>query len=356
MVSEALPQRREGGRIAVPEAPPRQPHVPVRQVVHELGDRPPGEGRVVVLHPLGHPLDRGGQARADPAVEVGRGASIRSVGCELIASRRLPLVHAQVRVPDEEGVRVPERLQELAHRLADRLEREAVAVPGLLRGEVVPAEGVRSVRLENVPGHDDVALRLRHLLALGIQDQAQAETRLVRRAAEQQHGHGEQRVEPAARLVEPLADVVRREAPLELLLVVERGVPLGERHAARVPPDVDQVGHAPHLAAAVLAAQHDVVDVGAVQVVRRRAAALADVLERPRAEDVRLVVLAAPDRQRRAPVALARQRPVDVVLEPLAEAPVLDVLGVPVDRLVGGEQLLLDARSCGRTSPSWRSR
>ncbi len=45
-------------------------------------------------------------------------------------------------------------------------------------------------------------------------------------------------------------------------------------------------------------------------------------------------VVAAPHRQRRAPEAVARQRPVDVVLEPVAEAPVLDVLGVPADGLV----------------------
>ncbi len=38
------------------------------------------------------------------------------------------------------------------------------------------------------------------------------------------------------------------------------------------------------------------------------------------------------------PVALAREGPVDVVLQPLAEAPVLDVVGVPGDRLVGGEE------------------
>ena len=53
-------------------------------------------------------------------------------------------------------------------------------------------------------------------------------------------------------------------------------------------------------------------------------------------------VVAAPHRQRRAPVALARQRPVDVVLEPVTKAAVLDVLGRPVDGLVGGEQAVLD--------------
>src|ERR1700723_2861021 len=49
-----------------------------------------------------------------------------------------------------------------------------------------------------------------------------------------------------------------------------------------------------------------------------------------------------PYRQGRTPVALARQRPVDVALEPVSEAPVLDVRRLPVDRLVGCQQLVLD--------------
>src|SRR6185295_3011466 len=53
---------------------------------------------------------------------------------------------------------------------------------------------------------------------------------------------------------------------------------------------------------------------------------------------------AAPDRQRRAPVAVARERPVDVVLQPLAEAAVLDVLGVPADLLVVGQHLVAHLR------------
>src|SRR5215218_6544160 len=51
---------------------------------------------------------------------------------------------------------------------------------------------------------------------------------------------------------------------------------------------------------------------------------------------------AAPDRQRSAPVALPGERPIDVALEPLAEAPVLDVLRVPGDLLVRREQLVPD--------------
>jgi hypothetical protein len=53
-----------------------------------------------------------------------------------------------------------------------------------------------------------------------------------------------------------------------------------------------------------------------------------------------MTVAAAPHRERRAPVALARDRPVHVVLQPAAEAPVLDVLRVPRDGLVRRQQAL----------------
>ncbi len=80
-----------------------------------------------------------------------------------------------------------------------------------------------------------------------------------------------------------------------------------------------------------------------MQVVGNLAAALAQVGDRAGAElAVAVGRLAPPDGQRRAPVALARERPVDVALEPLAEAPVLDVLGVPADLLVLGQHAVAD--------------
>ena len=168
------------------------------------------------------------------------------------------------------------------------------------------------------------------------------EHRAVRRLVEQQRRDREQRVEPAARLVDRLADVVRGEGLAEQLLVLERRVALGERHRARVEPDVDHLGHAAHLAAALRARPGVLVDVGPVRVGQLAARALLHF--RQRAEDLGVAVLAAPDGQRRAPVALARDRPVDVVLQPLAEAAVLDVRRVPLDRLVGGEQAVAQRR------------
>ena len=191
-------------------------------------------------------------------------------------------------------------------------------------------------------GHDDVPQRLRHLLAVGVGDVPEDQHGLVGRLVEQQRRDRDQRVEPAARLVDRLADVVRGEALLEDVLVLERRVVLRERHAAGVEPDVDHVGHALHRLAALRAVPGRRVDERAVRIVQYVARLLRQLPERPDA--LRVAVRAAPHRQRRAPVALARDRPVDVVLQPAPHAAVLDVLGVPIDGLVGGEQAVAHLR------------
>ena len=196
--------------------------------------------------------------------------------------------------------------------------------------------------VDDVPGGDDVPERLRHLAALLVGDVAEDEARAVGRLVEEQRRDGQQRVEPAARLVDRLADVVGREALPEVLLVLVRRVPLGERHRPRVEPHVDHLGHPAQRLAAGRRGDLDVVRVRPVRVLEPDAAELLELGER--ADRHRLAGLVAPDGQRGAPVALARDRPVDVVLQPLAHAAVLDVLRVPVDRLVGGQQAVAQRR------------
>ena len=158
----------------------------------------------------------------------------------------LELIRRGARVEGVEEVGRPQLLQEQAHPLPDRLQREAVAVPGLLGGEEVPAEGVGAEGIENVPGLHRVALGLGHLLTLLIEDQPEAHHVPVRRRALQQDGDRQQRVEPAARLILRLADEVRGKALRELAQVLERVVVLGEGHRARVEPHVDHLRHASH--------------------------------------------------------------------------------------------------------------
>ena len=68
----------------------------------------------------------------------------------------------------------------------------------------------------------------------------------------------------------------------------------------------------------------------------------AELGERSDADHLRGVGVVAPDRQRGAPVPVARERPVDVVLEPPAVAAVLDVRRVPVRPLVLLDQAVAD--------------
>src|SRR5690606_35232572 len=100
-------------------------------------------------------------------------------------------------------------------RFGDRIQREAVAGPGLLGGEQVPAESIGAELVKDFPGGNDVALRLRHLLALAIENQPETDHVLVARLVEEQGRFSQQRVEPPAGLIDRLADEVGREALLE---------------------------------------------------------------------------------------------------------------------------------------------
>ena len=127
---------------------------------------------------------------------------------------------------------------------------------------------------------------------------------------------------------------------------LERVVELRGGHRAGVEPRVEhRIDAARAGPLALRAVDGDVVDRGTVEV------EVGEVAARPLGElghrtdaGVGAAVVAAPHRQRRAPEAVARQRPVDVVLEPVAEASVLDVLGVPADGLVLAQQLVLVRR------------
>ena len=197
------------------------------------------------------PSDRGRCGR-------GCGAAAKSPGAKAL----------RVCVQHPERVGVPEGEQELAHRLAHRLDREAVSGPGLLGGQVVPAEGIGAVGVDHLPGLDHVAPALRHLLTLGVEDQAEADAVAVAGVVEEQGRLGEQGVEPAAGLVDRLADEVGGEALLELRPAPRTGSGTGQRASRRCrtrcrspsstrrisPPQSSQV-------------EDDIVDVGAVEVV-----------------------------------------------------------------------------------------
>ena len=103
---------------------------------------------------------------------------------------------------------------------------------GELHGEQVPAQGVGPLLVEQRPGIDHVAHVFGHLAAFAVQDVAQAKYVAVAGVPGQQSAYGQQAVEPAAGLVDGLADKVRRRALLVDLLVLKGIVPLSHRHTS----------------------------------------------------------------------------------------------------------------------------
>src|SRR5258708_32738896 len=84
------------------------------------------------------------------------------------------------RVGDKEGIAVPQRDEELLHRLSQRLSTRAVVLPYWGRAVVVPAHRIRAEVVEQEIRVQHVAARLRRLLTLWADHRPQAADVAVR--------------------------------------------------------------------------------------------------------------------------------------------------------------------------------
>ena len=247
-----------------------------------------------------------------------------------------------IRVENVEGVGIPEGAEELALALLHGLAGEAGREPRSGVGVEIPPDRVRAVGFERFERVDRVALGFRHFLSVFILHVPEDDDVLIGRAVEEERGDRHEGVEPAAGLVDGFADEVRRELRLELVLVLEGIVVLGEGHGAGVEPAVDDLGDALHLAAAFRAGERHGIDIGAVQLDVVRAVLRHGFELRDRADSVTASAGAFPDVERGAPVAVAGNRPVLHVLEPVAEAALADGFGDPVDGVVVLNEVVAD--------------
>ena len=181
----------------------------------------------------GHAL----QPAEDPAVEqIGSGSGRGVAGPEAV----------QVRVEGEEVVGVLQGGQQLALSLLHALEIEArggpdrAAVIMYQRSGSAPSSRMISMGSTALPTLLDIFLPLLSRIS-SLHQAALVAALPEQEGADDQHG-----VEPAAGLVDALADEVGGELALEELLVLEGIVVLGEGHAARIEPAVDDLGRAAH--------------------------------------------------------------------------------------------------------------
>src|SRR5690606_27361974 len=148
-------------------------------------------------------------------------------------------------VQHEEAVRIPERIDKGTRNVRNNVYRDTLLDIRRDTRREVPAQGIGADGIEHVVRVDDVADRFRHFLAVLVHDVAQANTVFVRDLIGYEGRYRVQRVEPATGLVDCLADVIRREMLRELLLVLERVMPLRVRHGAGVEPAIDDLRNPP---------------------------------------------------------------------------------------------------------------
>ena len=221
---------------------------------------------------------------------------------------------------------------------------EAVRQPRRTVLVEVPADGIGAMLTKCLHGVNGIALGLAHLAAVLILYMTEHDDILIWCFIKKQRGNGNQRIEPAAGLVNGLGDEISRETLLKNFLVLKRIMPLGKRHGTGVEPAVDNFRYTVHFLTTFRAFDGHGINVRTVQfdIVR---AVVAHFLEFGNgANRVLMTAFAFPNRQRRAPVTVTGQAPILYMFEPVTETAFADGFRNPVDLVVVGNELVFDIR------------
>ena len=257
MIKGRISRRLIVGHIAAPEAFAASSDVPVGQVVGKLLYRSRGFCDLVFVEVF---IDC-----SDERVKIGQRPSVylRQFAFLKIVLTRVVLVY--LRIQHKEGVRIPQRAHELALRFGNVFRAETRREPRSGRRIEIPSYRVCALLVQHAPRIDYVALMFGHLDTVLVVDVTEDNAVLERSAVENKRRDREQRIEPASCLVDRFRNKVRGELLIENLLVLERIVPLRERHASAVVPAVHDFGGTLHLAAAFGAFEGYRVEVGFMQ-------------------------------------------------------------------------------------------
>ena len=311
-----------------PEAIPASPDIPVVESVYEFFHLSASVRKIVSV--------QAARDRLHQLSGLGQNVAVQNMlrGCVVLG------LHAVcVGIEAEKAVGVPDGIQQQASHCFHVFFVDAQAAPShRRRSHEIPAQSIRALRLEDVFRVGVVLEAFGELCAVGGQQHAVPDGVAERRRVEQSGGQHMQSVEPAACLIHILHDEISREVRLEPLSVLKRVVHLGIGHRPRLEPAVQHFGHSSHLrlaAGIVGVGAHELVYSGAVQVGRANAEVCCDLVQAAvdiNSREIRIV--AAPDRYRRAPEAVAADRPVSGAFQPFAESAVADMAGYPVDLLI----------------------
>mmetsp|Transcript_23386 Transcript_23386/g.39949 ORF Transcript_23386/g.39949 Transcript_23386/m.39949 type:complete len:383 (-) Transcript_23386:1299-2447(-) len=257
---------------------------------------------VVGLELPGHGGDQPVATRDHPALGEGKGRNLLLAHrpthseCSTLVGRQVVQAH------HEEARRVPQLVGKVAVAL-DLLHRERYVLTRRHAGDERQTECIGAVQRDGLQRVDDVALRLRHLLALPVTHEAVHVDRVKRGLAREFDAKHHHPSDPEEEDIVPGLHDRRRVVPLEIALRLWRlrgPADGGEWPQPRGEPGVQDVF--------VLAQRHARTKLGLRRLARRRLV--------PR--DVKLVgAVRVPDRDAVPPPQLPRHAPVLDVLEPV---------------------------------------
>ncbi|MPM72188.1 hypothetical protein SDC9_119161 [bioreactor metagenome] len=332
-------QRRIGFQLVLvvarlPETAAAAADVPVGQIVDETLEAVRRLLKIVMIQFKADLFDHLCAGAQNPAVErIGRTFGSRRARSRLIA--------VDIGVGYEKAVGIPHRDHHVAEHFLDAVFRK-LQIFGAhhLRPQHEQPQRIRAVTVDHIHRIGIILLALGHLLPVLGQNQPVHDHMLERRLVEQRRAQHHQRVKPAAGLVQPLGDEIGREVGFEMLLVFKRIMLLRIRHRTGFKPAVEHFRNPPQRAFAGRRRNGHFIDEMLVQVGHLAAGELFQLGHTADADHFTLFV--APDRKRRPPVAVAADRPVAGVFQPLAETAVAQVGRHPADFAVGRAEPLLD--------------
>ena len=212
---------------------------------------------MIILHLFPNCASDGLQSRQEPSIHdrtFGRARSLFQDTASL-----------NIGIHDEETVDVMEGAHEFLQCFVNSVNFKGALCPRRTSGEHIPPHRVRALFVQNRPRIYGVTAALAHLLPIGCHDKFMAEAVFVGRLVVKERACRQKAVKPAARLIDGFGDKIRRIRLCQHLLILEWVVPLCRVRAARIKPAIDDIRHAMHHAAALIASENDIIDIRPVE-------------------------------------------------------------------------------------------
>ena len=334
MMQRAIGFQFVGVVAAFPEAAAAPANVPVGEVVNKFAEPVRRLLKVVVVQRLGDLAGHLRQRTQYPAVQRIR-RIFRSGG----TGSRLEIVDTRIR--HKETVGVPQRDHHAANDLADTgFGKLKVLGSNHLTAKHKQSQSIGAAVVHHLHRVGIVAQPLGHFLPVFSQHQPVDHHMFERRFVEQRRRQHHQSIEPAAGLIQTFGNEVGRKHRLEMRLVLKRIMILRIRHRTGLEPAVQHLRNALQRRLPGRRRNFQFVHKMLVQIGDLFPGQLLQLGDRSDAHRLALVI--PPDRQRRTPIAVARDRPVAGVGQPFAETPLFEVRRHPFNLFIRGNHLVLD--------------